>query len=515
MKTAAKSLHLLKYFCLVVLIGIFLLNLIHIYRGDIVFHTDIARDFLVMEEIIQDKKPTLIGPKSGGVSGVFHGPAWYYLNLPVFYLSGGNPAIIAIFWLTLYLFGLYLFYFLSKKILGSQVALVSTTLLASLSMFMSMALGQQSPSLFLSIVLLYFVYSYLQDYRWWQASAAMLVLGFMIQFQMAFGGPMLLIFGPYLIYKIIKTKKYAHLLALGSIFIPLSTFILFDLRHDFLQSRSVMRYFSERDANDDWTVIKYANLRLWAIIDCFSIIKTSAILKILTAVLSLTAFVFAGVINKKSSHNKPQQFWFISLLMIAGFWLITVPFRGEIQGYYYESLLPVICLWFGYALLKFKNKVGVVLLLLIISFNFYTGIKNAYHYLFSDVTDYEINWSFYSKLANDIYDNTDQEFGYYVFTTDQFGYQAKYAISFYSKKLSRKILLNKKAAITYLIIGKNDYKNPYANEDFWQKKQVRIDRVADDSWEYQSGYKVLRYDLLDEELLIESDPNLIEGLHFR
>ncbi len=515
MKTKNILPRIFNFFCWIVLIGIFFLNLIHIYRGDIVFHTDIARDFLVMEEIIQENKPTLIGPKSGGVSGVFHGPAWYYLNLPVFYLSGGNPAIISIFWLTLYLFGFYIFYLLSKKVLGCQVALASTTLLASLSMFMSMALGQQSPSFFLSIVLLYFVYSYLQDCKWWQVSATMLVLGFIIQFQMAFGGPMLLIFGPYLIFKIIKTKKYSHLLALGSILIPLSTFILFDLRHDFLQSRSVMRYFSERDTNDDWTLIKYANHRFWAIVDCFSIIKTSTILKILTVILSLMAFVSAGIINKKSSHNKAQQFWFISLLMITGFWLITIPFRGEIQGYYYESLLPVICLWFGYAILKFKNKVGVILLSLIICFNFYTGIKNAYYYLLSDVSDYEINWSFYSKLANDIFKNTDQEFGYYVFTTDQFGYQAKYAMNYYSKNLFRKTQLNKKAPITYLIIGRNDYKNPFANEEFWQKEQVRIDRVADDSWEYQSGYKVLRYNLSEEELLIESDPNLIEGLHFR
>lgn len=505
----------LNYFCWLVLIGTLILNLVHIFRGDIVFHTDIARDFLVMEELIEDKKLTLIGPKSGGISGVFHGPAWYYLNLPVFYLSGGNPAVVGVFWLILYLFGLTIYYFLSKKMLGSQVAFVATALLSSLSMFMSMALGQQSLCFFLSVPLLYFISSYLKNYEWWQLSVVMLMLGLMIQFQMAFGGPMLIIFGLYLIYKVIKRRKYSHLLVFLSVFIPLSTFILFDLRHDFLQSRSVIRYFLERDANDDWTVIKYANLRLWAIIDCFSIIKTSAILKILTAILSLIAFVFVGVINKKYSYNKPQQFWFISVLMMVGFWVITIPFRGEIQGYYYESLLPVICLWLVYVLFNLKTQIGIVIILLIMGLNFLMGVKNIFHYLASDVTADEINWSFYSKLANDIYDNTDQKFGYYVFTTDQFGYQAKYAISFYSKKLSRKTLLNKKTPITYLIIGKNDYKNPYANEDFWQKEQVKIDRVADNSWEYQSGYKVLRYDLSDEELLIESDPNLIEGLHFR
>lgn len=498
-----------------VLTGIFILNLAHIFKGDIVFHTDIARDFLVMEEIIEDKKLTLIGPKSGGISGVFHGPAWYYLNLPVFYLSGGNPAVIGVFWLILYLFGLAIYYFLSKKMLGSQVALVSTTLLSSLSMFMSMALGQQSPSFFLSVPLLYFVFSYLKEYKWWQLSAAMLVLGFMIQFQMAFGGPMLIIFGTYLVYKVFKRKKYSHLLALFSIFIPLSTFILFDLRHDFLQSRSVIRYFSERDTSDDWTMLKYAEHRWWAIIDCFSTIKISKILQVITAVLFFAALGFAGFKNKKADNRKIQSLWFISVLMMVGYWVVTIPFRGEIQGYYYESLLPVICLWLTYTLLNLKKQMGMILISLIIGFNFYMGIKNVFDYLASDATAYEINWSFYSKLANDIYENTDQDFGYYVFTPDQFGYQTKYAMSYYSKNLSRKAQLNQKAPVTYLIIGKNDYKNPFANEDFWQKEQVKIDRVADESWEYQSGYKVKRYNLTDEEIQIESDPNLIEGLHFR
>ena len=32
-------------------------------RGNLYFHTDIARDFLLMEDIWNTKKPTLIGPK--------------------------------------------------------------------------------------------------------------------------------------------------------------------------------------------------------------------------------------------------------------------------------------------------------------------------------------------------------------------------------------------------------------------------------------------------------------------
>ena len=71
-----------KLACLAILSAVLFLNTLHLFKADVRFHTDIARDFLVMADIVETNKPTLIGPKSGGISGVFHGPAWYYLNLP-------------------------------------------------------------------------------------------------------------------------------------------------------------------------------------------------------------------------------------------------------------------------------------------------------------------------------------------------------------------------------------------------------------------------------------------------
>jgi hypothetical protein len=62
-----------------------------VINGDILFYSDIARDFLLMEDILYNKPIALIGPRSGAISGVFHGPLWFYLNLPAFILGKGNP----------------------------------------------------------------------------------------------------------------------------------------------------------------------------------------------------------------------------------------------------------------------------------------------------------------------------------------------------------------------------------------------------------------------------------------
>ncbi|MFA5584760.1 MAG: hypothetical protein WDA09_11150, partial [Bacteriovoracaceae bacterium] len=69
----------------------------HLRHGDLLVHADVGRDLLVLEELVQTRQPTLIGPRAG-IAGVFHGPLWYYLNLPVFVLVGGNPVLMGWYW---------------------------------------------------------------------------------------------------------------------------------------------------------------------------------------------------------------------------------------------------------------------------------------------------------------------------------------------------------------------------------------------------------------------------------
>ena len=82
----------------------------YILHNTIIFHTDIARDFLLIEDIVKNKPLTLIGPRSGGIPGVFHGPLWLYLNVPAFLFGGGNPVIVGWFWLGLSLVNLFIVY---------------------------------------------------------------------------------------------------------------------------------------------------------------------------------------------------------------------------------------------------------------------------------------------------------------------------------------------------------------------------------------------------------------------
>jgi hypothetical protein len=76
---------------------------------------------------------------------------------------------------------------------------------------------------------------WLQKPNWKLAGAAWLIMGLLAQFQMAFILPLALSWGIIFLWQIIKLKQWRQLWTLGFFLLPFASFVLFDLRHDFLQ----------------------------------------------------------------------------------------------------------------------------------------------------------------------------------------------------------------------------------------------------------------------------------------
>ena len=77
----------------------------------------------------------------------------------------------------------------------------------------------------------------------------------MIQFQMAVGGPIsLLVFG-LLINKVIKSKQYSDFLIFPIFAIPLTSFIIFELRHDFAQLNAVINFLTNKTEIQQTSII--------------------------------------------------------------------------------------------------------------------------------------------------------------------------------------------------------------------------------------------------------------------
>ncbi len=238
---------LIKIICsIVILISLVFASWFAIH-GDIVFHTDIARDFLLMEDVVRNKPITLIGPRSGGIPGVFHGPLWTYLNIPAFILGNGNPAVVGWFWVLLFAINVFIVYKVGSKMISADVGWITAAIASVISAFSVPGYFNPFGAVMFAPLFIYFLFKYIQTNNIKDLLWSLFILGIVIQFQMAFGVPILVLVVPLLIFLVIRNKKFLHIFSLLILLIPLSTFILFDLKHQFLQTKSVLNYMTGKD----------------------------------------------------------------------------------------------------------------------------------------------------------------------------------------------------------------------------------------------------------------------------
>lgn len=502
-----------KYLCYLALGLCLLAGVLHIFRADTWYETDIARDMLLLEEMVAERKISFIGGRSS-IPGVFHGPLYYWFVLPFFALSAGNPVVVSYVWLALYWLFLAVFYLVAKRVFNEKLALMAATLLAGLTVFIAPGYTHAVLAIFLIVPIIYCAYRYMQENSVWWLVVLCFALGLLIQFQMAFGVPAVLLLGGWILVHIFKQKNLTHLLVWLVMLIPLSTFIVFDLRHDFIQVTSVLAFLGEKGVSGE---NHYWAGRLQSILEAFRLVYLPGEwLWKAASVATIGVLVWLGQ-KMLVSKQKQRTFLLLSLLIVFGFWLATAPFRDNIWPQYYRVLLPVIVLGFSYFLLNYlPKKWGEAILLLIIGVNTLGAVRSGLAYLNSQPTDDEVHWKFYRQMTSDIFaDSQGQSFGYYVFSPDQYGYQGKYAIRYFARHAGASTTPYQKQALTYLVIAPNDRTNPWANEDFWQANQVKIDRSPDKEWSYPAGYQVRRFDLSEAEVATASDPTLLDGIHFR
>lgn len=226
---------------------LFLLILLNLYfstysvrHGEIHFFNDVARDFLLLREI-DSKKIMLIGPRSNA-SGLFHGPLWSYINYPAYRLGKGNPVVVAWFWFLLAIVSLGIGFYVAKKLFGTLSAFVfvllySTNLITHTNgMFHSEAPIFLTPLLYFSIV----IYAKYKKIRY--LLFHLFIVAMIIQLNVGVGIPILILSGLLTIYLIVKNKSWKHLFAYLLVPILLSNFIVFDLRHDFLLTKSAYAF---------------------------------------------------------------------------------------------------------------------------------------------------------------------------------------------------------------------------------------------------------------------------------
>jgi hypothetical protein len=209
------------------------------------FGPEQGRDMLVVRDIVMNHKLTLIGSKTD-ISGIFHGPIFYYLAAVPFALTKGNPLFISLSMIIIQCLGVFITYRIGKDITNNKrVGFIAAGLytISFLGIVYGRWLSNPPLSIPLSLLCIWSVLRFLQgDRRYIYLTAisfALLGQSEFINF-LLFAGVALVVIARFWEKIRITPIVFTGAALLLGIALSLGNYLLFDMRHGFLISKSVL-----------------------------------------------------------------------------------------------------------------------------------------------------------------------------------------------------------------------------------------------------------------------------------
>lgn len=485
----------------------------YVSQGSIYFFTDIARDFLLFEEI-QEKTIVLLGPRASGMEGVFHGPLWLYINMPAFLLGSGNPVLVGWFWVLLTSFFIVSVMYSFSKEISWTTTLVFATLLSGLMVRYMNGLFNPFGALFALPFLFLSGYKYLKTSELRHLIIHLLVIGLVIQFQMAIGVPLFLLSAILVLRSVFQKRHHSHLYSFLILLIPLSTFIIFEFRHDFAQFRSALNFLLGESDVPYFTYLKRLEQRfnlatstgLYLFHDYqFDFLNRAA--GILVAV-QLTANVF-------KLSKKDLELFHLAAYYFFGFYFVSLMFNGMLLFHYWIVMVPVAFFMISLIIGNLKLKLALPILAVVIGLLLNSGL-NFIQQSSHEIGQIEDDWKFQTQLAQKIFSGDEDKFGYFIFTPDIYAYESKYALSYWTRKNPEKeVSIYEKEPVTYIVVAPVPEDRPDIKASDWKRDRVGINRSPDREYSFPDNYIIEKYYLSDDEIGPAKDPNIHDWVHFR
>ena len=214
------------------------------FPDNVYFGFDQARDAFASLSIYKNLDFKIIGPSTASPT-LFHGPLYWYLIGPFYLLGNGSPAVPAAFLLILNALGVFLIYVVAKTLFDKKVGVISAFLYAvSFEQTQyAMYFGNPAPAV-LTIILFYLgLILFLFKKNWKGIALSLFTLGLSIQFEF-FLFYLILVFVFLMIIlgrRKIKTLNVKEIvLSAVALFIPLSTFVLAEIKFGFRTTKSLL-----------------------------------------------------------------------------------------------------------------------------------------------------------------------------------------------------------------------------------------------------------------------------------
>jgi len=227
---------------------------------EFVFLYDQGRDAQVVKQIIEEKKLTLLGPPMTA-EGAYYGPFYYYFLLVGYSIGGGNPLFVMYLVILLNMFSIIFIYYVVKKYINRIASYVAVFLNVFCSYLVISSRTLSNPALIPMLAVLYYyllIRSFLKNSK--TLLLAGVVLGLIIQLEFPVAIQYFFVFVVYIFsVKSIREKIKSLVFFSFGFFIAILPQVVFEVRHDFLTSRSLMRFVLERDAFEKFNLFILKN----------------------------------------------------------------------------------------------------------------------------------------------------------------------------------------------------------------------------------------------------------------
>lgn len=305
------------------------LRLYSLQGNSVMFWYDQARDFVVVQKMIDERDIKIQGPSASGTNDtLYHGVFYYYLILPALVIGKGSPLVVTQFLAVFGSLGVVVIYVLALTIFKSRsVATVSALLLAVSFLHVHQSTWLSNPQILGVFVGLYYLFVWKTLYEKPRPTNFVLLglsLGLCVQggiFELYLLGVLI---GAYVL-RVFQQKRLVVispkllLLSLGSFLLTVSTMILTQL---LLVYRNVLtpqslESIGRSTANSITVVFDILELYLQSLHMAISP----------NAVLAVLVLLLIPLIVGIKQTNSNQREWLL-LLLTAPLWLLLVQYRN-------------------------------------------------------------------------------------------------------------------------------------------------------------------------------------------
>jgi len=448
-----------RYFFLLISIALLLLlTLPSIISGNFTFVFDMGRDQLWTRNMVELRRPTLIGPW-GSIAGVFFGPLWFYLLSIPYLIFNGDPRASVLLPLISNLAVMIIGWKILREYKHPQTADFFAVLFGASPVIISLSSFAFHANLLPLTTLLFFFGLYvfhksllinhtkvgLKSLFGLSLSALMASLSFHLE---PAAGVMLVGFmAVVVLINLQQVKKLRSLTSVKNIVIAFILFLLpfipqfiFELRHDFIQSKSLIAYFQGKNPSlmgelslDKRVIERITKLAGTLTYSLFPVELTAEKWIIFAVFILLTVLSLAQKYKEKDNEFFRYALLFTLYFLLFHYLAYTFLFPAELKNWYLYGFVPLFILSISLILEQLKLKSNfyklftVSLTVMIVFLNVnpidrFFGIKKPMPLETLNAQLNVVDWIYKDAIAK------SQPFAVYTYTPPVYDYHYEYLL---------------------------------------------------------------------------------------